>query len=47
LVKYNQNDQGEEDEVGGQCTTNGGEEEGIEVIGGKAKGKEITKKTKT
>jgi hypothetical protein len=29
------------------CSTNGGEEERVYVVGGKARGKEITKKTKT
>jgi hypothetical protein len=31
--------------VSGSCSTNGGEEEGIEVIGRKARGKETTRKT--
>jgi hypothetical protein len=34
-----------EDEVGGTCETNGVEEECLEVIGGKARSKEITRKT--
>jgi hypothetical protein len=29
------------------CSTNGGEEERVYVIGGKARGKETTRKTKT
>jgi hypothetical protein len=33
--------------MGGSCSTNGGEEERIWVIGGKAKEKETTRKTKT
>jgi hypothetical protein len=36
-----------EDEMGGACSTNGGEEECIEDIGGKARRKETTRKTKT
>jgi glyoxylate utilization-related uncharacterized protein len=35
----------EEDEVGGTCGTNGGEEERVYVIGRKARGKETTRKT--
>jgi hypothetical protein len=35
------------DEVGGVCGTNGGEEECLYDIGGKAKMKETTGKTKT
>jgi hypothetical protein len=31
----------------GTCSTNGGEEERVEVIGGNAKGKEPTRKTRT
>jgi hypothetical protein len=45
--KYNQNNQVEEDEMGGPCSTYGGEEECVYVIGGKARGKETTRKTKT
>jgi hypothetical protein len=37
----------EEDEVGGTCGTNGGEEERVYVIGRKARGKETTRKTET
>jgi hypothetical protein len=37
----------EEDEVGGTCGTNGGEEERVKVIGRKARGKETTRKTET
>jgi hypothetical protein len=33
--------------MGGACSTNGGEDEHKEVIGGKARGKETTRKTKT
>jgi hypothetical protein len=33
--------------MGGSCSTNEGEEEHVEVIGGKARGKETTRKTKT
>jgi hypothetical protein len=29
LAKYNQNNQVEEDEIGGACSTNGGEEQRI------------------
>jgi hypothetical protein len=35
------------DEMGGPCSTNGGEEEHLQIIGGKARGKETTRKTKT
>jgi hypothetical protein len=31
----------------GSCSTNGGEEEHVEVIGGKARGKDTTRKTQT
>jgi hypothetical protein len=37
----------EEDEIGGTCSTNVGEEDRVWVIGGKARGKETTRKTKT
>jgi hypothetical protein len=33
--------------MGGTCGTNGGEEERVEVIGRKARKKEITRKTET
>jgi hypothetical protein len=33
--------------MGGPYSTNGGEEERVEIIGGKARGKEATRKTKT
>jgi hypothetical protein len=33
--------------VGGACSPNGGKEKYVWVIGGKAKGKETTMKTKT
>jgi hypothetical protein len=36
-----------EDWMGGACSTNGEEEEHVQVIGGKAKGKETARKTKT
>jgi hypothetical protein len=35
-----------EDKMGGACSTNGGEEEHV-YIGGKVRGKETTRKTKT
>jgi hypothetical protein len=37
----------EEDEMGWPSSTNGGEEDRVEIIGGKARGKETTRKTKT
>jgi hypothetical protein len=37
----------EEDETGGTCSTNGVENERVQVVGGKARGKEATRKTKT
>jgi hypothetical protein len=40
------NKEGEEDEVGGACSKNGGEEERVSVCG-KARGKEATRKIKT
>jgi hypothetical protein len=33
--------------MGGECKTNGGEEERVCVIGGKARGNESARKTKT
>jgi hypothetical protein len=33
--------------MGGACSTNVGEEERVKVVGGKARGKEATGKTKT
>jgi hypothetical protein len=33
--------------VGGTCGTNGGEEERVWVIGGKARGKDTNRKTET
>jgi hypothetical protein len=36
-----------EDEMGRACSTNGGEEECIQDIGGKSRRKETTGKTKT
>jgi hypothetical protein len=47
FAKYNWNYQVEEDEVGGTCGTNEGEEERVQVIGRKTRGKEPTRKTKT
>jgi hypothetical protein len=44
---HNWNNQVEEDEMGGPYSTNGGEEERIYIIGGKARVKETTRKTKT
>jgi hypothetical protein len=41
------NNQVKEDEMGGPCSTNGGEEERVWIIGGKAKWKDTTRKTKT
>jgi hypothetical protein len=38
---------GEEDEVGGACSANGGEEGRVKVIGRKARGKDATRKTRT
>jgi hypothetical protein len=46
-LKYNQNDQVKEDEMGRACRTNGGEEEYIQDIGGDAIRKETTGNTKT
>jgi hypothetical protein len=43
-MKYNEI---EEDEMGGACSTNGGEQERVYVLGGKARGKKVTRKTKT
>jgi hypothetical protein len=37
----------EEDDMGGSCSTNGGEKELVLVIGGKLRGKETDRKTKT
>jgi hypothetical protein len=34
-------------EMGGTCSTNGGEEDRVEVIGEKARWKETVRKTKT
>jgi hypothetical protein len=39
VTKYNYNYKVEEDEVGGTCSTNGGEKEHVYVIGRKARGK--------
>jgi hypothetical protein len=36
-----------EDEMCGACSMNGGEEERVWVVGGKARGKEASRKTKT
>jgi hypothetical protein len=40
FAKYNWNDQVKEDMIGGACSTNGGEEERLHVIGRKARGKD-------
>jgi hypothetical protein len=40
------NNQVEEDEMGGPCSTNGREEERVQVIGKKARGKETARKAK-
>jgi hypothetical protein len=37
----------EEDENGGICSANGGEDEREQVVGGKARGEEAIRKTKT
>jgi hypothetical protein len=47
FTKNNYSDQVEEDEMGRACSTNGGEEERIYVISGKARRKETTRKTET
>jgi hypothetical protein len=41
------NNQVKEDEVGGAISPNGGKEERVLVVGGKVRGKETTRKTKT
>jgi hypothetical protein len=46
FAKYIYNNQVEEDEMGGSCRTNGREEERLWVIGGKAREKETTRKTR-
>jgi hypothetical protein len=33
--------------VDGACSTNGGEDERVQIVGGKARGKEATMKAKT
>jgi hypothetical protein len=33
--------------MGKECSANGGEEEHVSVVGGKARGKETTRETKT
>jgi hypothetical protein len=33
--------------MGGACSSNGGEKERVQVVGGKTKGKEASRKTKT
>jgi hypothetical protein len=45
-AKYNQNDQVKDDKIGMACSTNGGEEECIQDISGKARRKETTRNTK-
>jgi hypothetical protein len=47
FIKYNQNDQVTECEIGGACSTNEGEEELVQFIDGKARGKGNTRKIKT
>jgi hypothetical protein len=37
----------EEDEIGGACRMNWGEDEGVYVIGGKVRGEETARKTKS
>jgi hypothetical protein len=46
FAKYNQNNEIKEDEVGGTCSPNGGKEKCVKVFGGKARGKEATRKNK-
>jgi hypothetical protein len=41
------NDQVKEDEVGRACSPNEGKDKYVEVIGGEARRKETTRKTKT
>ena len=47
FAEYNQNDQVKDYEMRRACSTNGVDEEFIQNIGGKARKKEITMKTKT
>jgi hypothetical protein len=47
FTKYNLNYKVEEDEVGRTCGMNGGEEERVQVIGRKTRGKETTRKIET
>jgi hypothetical protein len=42
-----QTGQVEEDEMDGACSTNGRQEERVWIIGGKTRGKETARKTKT
>jgi hypothetical protein len=42
-----ENYQVQEDEVGGACDANGGEEKRVQVIGRESRGKEITRKIKS
>jgi hypothetical protein len=46
VAKYNYNDEVKNDEMGRICSTNGDEEGRIQYIGGKARRKETTRKTK-
>jgi hypothetical protein len=46
LDKNNQNNEVEEDEMGEARSTIGGKEERVRIIGGEARGKETTRKTK-
>ena len=45
VTKYYSSDQIEENEMGGACSTYGGEERWIQGFGGEARGKEVTWKT--
>jgi hypothetical protein len=45
IMKNNENN--ENNEMDRICSPNGGEEERVYVVGGKARGKEVTRNTKT
>jgi hypothetical protein len=45
VVKYNQNDQVKEDEMGSTCSTHGNEEECAQGFGGNARRKKTLRKT--
>jgi hypothetical protein len=47
FANYKQKDEDKDCEMRRTCSTNGGEEEFIQVIGGKVGRKETTRKTKT